>query len=56
MSRDGTVLTSVAAGDPAAARETYLRGIDVAAAKGDLATANKMQERLIFLDQGEGTG
>jgi tetratricopeptide (TPR) repeat protein len=44
------------AGDPAAARETYLRGIDVAAAKGDLATANKMQERLIFLDQGERTG
>jgi folate-binding protein YgfZ len=36
--------------NPAAARETYRRGIDVAAAKGDLATANKMQERLVALE------
>jgi tetratricopeptide (TPR) repeat protein len=33
----------------AAAVETYRRGVDVAAAKGDLATANKMQERLAIL-------
>ncbi len=38
------------AGDPASARETYRRGVDVAAARGDLATANKMQERLVVLD------
>jgi folate-binding protein YgfZ len=36
--------------DLTAARETYLRGVDVAAAKGDLATANKMQERLGVLE------
>jgi tetratricopeptide (TPR) repeat protein len=36
--------------DLAAARETYRRGIDIAAAKGDLATANKMQERLVVLE------
>jgi folate-binding protein YgfZ len=36
--------------DLAAARETYRRGIDVAAARGDLATANKMQERLAELE------
>jgi len=38
------------AGDPSSARETYRRGVDVAAARGDLATANKMQERLVMLD------
>jgi folate-binding protein YgfZ len=38
------------ADDLAAAREIYLRGVDVAAAKGDLATANKMQERLVELE------
>jgi folate-binding protein YgfZ len=32
------------------ARRTYRNGIDAAAARGDLATANKMQERLTFLD------
>jgi tetratricopeptide (TPR) repeat protein len=36
--------------DVTAAREIYLRGVDVAAAKGDLATANKMQERLAVLE------
>jgi folate-binding protein YgfZ len=36
--------------DLASARETYRRGVDVAAAKGDLATANKMQERLAELE------
>ena len=36
--------------DLASARETYRRGVDVAAAKGDLATANKMQERLAALE------
>jgi folate-binding protein YgfZ len=36
--------------DQASARETYRRGVDVAAAKGDLATANKMQERLSIMD------
>jgi len=36
--------------DLASARDTYRRGVDVAAAKGDLATANKMQERLVVLD------
>ncbi len=34
-----------------AARETYRRGVEVAAAKGDLATANRMQERLVKLDE-----
>lgn len=38
------------ANDMAAARKTYLRGVDVAAARGDLATANKMQERLATLE------
>ena len=38
------------AGDFALARKTYRGGVDVAAAKGDLATANKMQERLAELD------
>jgi len=37
------------AGDPGLARETYRRGVEIAAAKGDLATANKMQERLADL-------
>jgi folate-binding protein YgfZ len=36
--------------DLMAARETYRNGVDVAAAKGDLATANKMQERLAVLE------
>jgi folate-binding protein YgfZ len=36
--------------DPVAAKKAYLRGVDVAAAKGDLATANKMQERLAELE------
>ena len=31
------------------ARETYRRGVEIAAAKGDLATANKMQESLAGL-------
>ena len=34
------------AGDLAAAAETYRRGVVIAAEKGDLSTANKMQERL----------
>jgi folate-binding protein YgfZ len=38
------------ADDLIAARKTYRRGVDVAAAKGDLATANKMQERLAVLE------
>ena len=38
------------ADDQASARETYRRGVNVAAAKGDLATANKMQERLSLMD------
>ncbi|MBD3856881.1 MAG: tetratricopeptide repeat protein [Acidobacteria bacterium] len=36
--------------DLSSACETYRRGVDVAAARGDLATANKMQERLAVLD------
>ncbi len=36
-------------GDLAKAGETYRRGIEVAASRGDLATANKMQERLAVL-------
>ena len=32
------------------ARQTYRRGVDIAASKGDLATANKMQERLVLLE------
>jgi tetratricopeptide (TPR) repeat protein len=36
--------------DLVAARRTYRRGVDVAAAKGDLATANTMQERLVVLE------
>ena len=38
------------AGDLGLARETYRRGVEIAAAKGDLATANKMQESLVGLD------
>jgi len=38
------------AGDHAAATRVYREGIEVAAARGDLATANKMQERLAALD------
>jgi tetratricopeptide (TPR) repeat protein len=38
------------AGDHAAATRVYRRGIEVAAARGDLATANKMQERLAGLE------
>ncbi len=34
------------AGDFGLARETYRHGVEIAAAKGDLATANKMQESL----------
>jgi folate-binding protein YgfZ len=37
--------------DLVAARDTYRRGVNVAAARGDLATANKMQERLAMLDE-----
>jgi folate-binding protein YgfZ len=37
--------------DLSAARKTYLRGVDVAAARGDLATANKIQERLATLNE-----
>jgi tetratricopeptide (TPR) repeat protein len=44
------------ADDLAAARETYRRGVDVAAARGDLATANKMQERLVVLESRSTTG
>jgi folate-binding protein YgfZ len=36
--------------DLGAAREIYRNGVDIAAAKGDLATANKMQERLAVLE------
>jgi folate-binding protein YgfZ len=36
--------------DLAAARETYRRGVNVAASRGDLSTANKMQERLAVLE------
>jgi folate-binding protein YgfZ len=39
------------AGDLTSARETFLRGVDIAAARGDLATANRMQERLVKLDE-----
>jgi tetratricopeptide (TPR) repeat protein len=39
------------ASDFTAARETYRRGVDVAASRGDLSTANKMQERLSLLDE-----
>jgi tetratricopeptide (TPR) repeat protein len=35
--------------DLESARDTYRQGIDIAAAKGDLATANKMQARLAVL-------
>ncbi len=38
--------------DLTAARQTYRHGVHVAAAKGDLATANKMQERLSIMDDG----
>jgi tetratricopeptide (TPR) repeat protein len=39
------------ADDPEAAVSTYREGIKVAAAKGDLSTANKMQERLAALQE-----
>ncbi len=42
------------ADDPEAAVSTYREGIKVAAAKGDLATANKMQERLANLQADPG--
>ena len=38
-------------GDLGLARETYRRGVEVAAARGDLATANKMQESLAGLGE-----
>jgi folate-binding protein YgfZ len=38
------------ADEAVAARDTYRRGVDIAAARGDLATANKMQERLAGLE------
>jgi folate-binding protein YgfZ len=38
-----------AAGEHHAALATYAKGIEVAAARGDLSTANKMQERLAAL-------
>jgi len=44
------------ADDLVAARGTYRRGVDVAAAKGDLATANAMQERLAALESRSNTG
>jgi folate-binding protein YgfZ len=44
------------ANDLVAACETYRRGVDVAAARGDLATANKMQERLVVLESRSTTG
>lgn len=37
-------------GDVDAARATYQRGIEVAAAKGDVMTANKMQERVVGIE------
>ena len=44
------------ANDLVAACVTYRRGVDVAAARGDLATANKMQERLVVLESRSTTG
>ncbi len=44
------------AGDRVAATRLYRGGIDVAAARGDLATANKMQERLAVLETRSTTG
>jgi folate-binding protein YgfZ len=44
------------AGDLTSARDTYRRGVNIAAAKGDLATANRMQERLAYLDQSQRGG
>jgi len=41
------------ADDPEAAVSTYREGIKVAAAKGDLSTANKMQERLANLQESD---
>jgi tetratricopeptide (TPR) repeat protein len=38
------------AGNRGAATRVFRRGIEVAAARGDLATANKMQERLAALE------
>jgi folate-binding protein YgfZ len=43
-------------GEFESARDTYRRGIDIAAARGDLATANKMQERLAVLDERPNAG
>ncbi len=39
------------AGDIETARQIYRDGIEVSSAKGDLMTANKMQERLVGLDR-----
>ena len=44
------------ANDLVAACETYRRGVDVDAVRGDLATANKMQERLMVLESRSTTG
>jgi tetratricopeptide (TPR) repeat protein len=44
------------AGDRVAATRLYRGGIEVAAARGDLATANKMQERLAVLETRSTTG
>ena len=43
-------------GNRAAATRVYRGGIEVAAARGDLATANKMQERLAALEARSNTG
>jgi folate-binding protein YgfZ len=39
------------AGDLGSAHETYRRGVEIAAAQGDLSTANKMQESLARLGE-----
>lgn len=39
-------------GEPEAARSVYLQGIEVASKRGDLMTANKMQDRLARLERG----
>lgn len=46
----GQALEGLGLGDRAA--ETYRAGLEVAARRGDLATANRMQERLAALGQG----
>lgn len=46
----------VGLGDTDAARETLSRGLEVATAKGDLATANKMQELLTRLGTAPASG